>query len=95
MTHPILDETRSIKRIIFRYGGDFEVGEDGITKIEAYAENEQKAKVSYVAVYRENELYRRIPMSWVMVEYDAPEPATSSSNDEFPPDEELPFHNND
>jgi len=85
----MLDDDREIVKAYYERGGGFEVGEDGITRIEAYKENGQMAHVPWIAVYREGELYKRIPARWLVITYDVPEPETESSDAE--PDDDLPF----
>jgi len=86
MSKSVVDEEREINEVHYQRGGGFTVGEDGITKIEAYEENGQMAPVPWIAVYREGELHRRIPAREVVICYDTPEP-----EDETDPPDDLPF----
>lgn len=55
----LVEDDRSIQAIYPARGGGYEVGEDGVTKIEAYNENGERAPVPWVAVYKGDEIVVR------------------------------------
>lgn len=50
-------------------GGTFTVGRANVERIAAYAENGQMAPVPWIAVYKNGEIWLRIPAEQVQVEY--------------------------
>lgn len=87
MPKSVVDEDREISEVHYPRSGGFVVGEEDITKIEAYEENGQMAPVPWIAVYRKGELYRRIPAQRLTICYDTSEP----EEEEVKPDDNLPF----
>mgnify|MGYP000205648070 CR=1 FL=1 len=85
----VVDEKRDIKAVHYERGGGHEVGEEGITSIEAYEENGQMAPVPWIAVYKHGEIYERIPVQQVVVQYK--EPPKQPETSDFEPDDDLPF----
>lgn len=81
----IFDETQPVFGLWYQEGGGYRVGENKVTKIVAYKEHGQMEFVPFFAVYRGEELFRRIPAYMVIADYQTPE---SRKKDQ---DEELPF----
>ena len=69
----LLDDPRTIKSVHFNdeYGSQYEVGQQGCTKIEIYGEPGQPhCLVPWLAVYVSDEVLTRIPATMVQVVYE-------------------------
>ena len=67
MIIPMVDDKRLIKQIFKEYAS-YNVGRNGITKIEIYQEPGQMGYVNYAALFRGDSIYARIDLSgWGVV----------------------------
>ncbi len=67
MIMPMIDDKRPIKQIFKEYGS-YDVGTNGITKIEIYQEPGQMGYVNYAALFQGDSICMRIDLSgWGVV----------------------------
>jgi hypothetical protein len=67
-------DLRAITGIFWEAGGENRVGQNGVTKIEAYDENGSMSHVPWLAVFKGDEIVSRVPADQVMVSYEPPQP---------------------
>jgi len=68
----IFDDTRKISAIHFDdvEGSSFTVGTFGITAIVAYRENGEMDNVPWLAIYKGDDIYQRLPANRVRIVYE-------------------------
>jgi len=67
----IIEDQREIGGVYFddEEGSRFQVGENGVTSIKAYGENAEYCLVPWLAIYRGEEIWQRLPAGRVRIYY--------------------------
>ena len=65
----MLEDEREIEQIFYEDGSDVNVGDSGVTAIKAYGEHGLYCNLPWLAIYKGDEIARRIPANFVEIHY--------------------------